>query len=208
MRPFFCWAGVAAIWQPSRCRPERRRIRVKCARKKESGSFLKKRTKKLLSFCTLCRRSARQQAKVFCFFFSKKKSLSSVPSLPLKLRLRPRRVPRVTHRHIIRVRAQHAAGCALAMLGRSRLCSARWRACARSQGQTAGQRGDQAQTQHRKSSFLQKNGRRQITSGGHQGQADWFRSVACSSGTPRGPECHTHSDRYWCWCRSRKAAAC
>jgi uncharacterized lipoprotein YmbA len=46
-------------------------------KQEERCSFLKKRTKKLLSLCARCRRVAPQQSKVFCFFFSKKKSLSS-----------------------------------------------------------------------------------------------------------------------------------
>jgi putative hydroxymethylpyrimidine transport system substrate-binding protein len=41
---------------------------------KEECSFLKKRTKKLLSLCARFRRIAPQQSKVFCFFFSKKKA--------------------------------------------------------------------------------------------------------------------------------------
>jgi hypothetical protein len=53
-------------------------------RKEESSSFLKKRSKKLLSiaaapdwpFWTAC---WTQLAKVFCFFFSKKKFFSSLP---------------------------------------------------------------------------------------------------------------------------------
>jgi uncharacterized lipoprotein YmbA len=45
--------------------------------KAERCSFLKKRTKKLLSLGARCRRIAPQQSKVFCFFFSKKKTLSS-----------------------------------------------------------------------------------------------------------------------------------
>ncbi len=46
-------------------------------KQEERCSFLKKRTKKLLSLCARCRRVAPQQSKVFCFFFSKKKSLSA-----------------------------------------------------------------------------------------------------------------------------------
>ena len=40
--------------------------------KKEESSFLKKRSKKLLSLCVRCRLGARQVSKVFWFFFSKK----------------------------------------------------------------------------------------------------------------------------------------
>jgi peptide/nickel transport system permease protein len=52
---------------------------------KEDSSFLKKRSKKLLSPCARCRRGARQQVKVFCFFFSKKKILPSLACLLLGL---------------------------------------------------------------------------------------------------------------------------
>ncbi len=45
--------------------------------KQESGSFLKKRTKKLLSLgWALSRGRATAEAKAFCFFFSKKKALA------------------------------------------------------------------------------------------------------------------------------------
>jgi NitT/TauT family transport system substrate-binding protein len=46
--------------------------------RKEGCSFLKKRTKKLLTRGVRCRRGAHQQAKVFCCFFSKKKAFLSL----------------------------------------------------------------------------------------------------------------------------------
>jgi hypothetical protein len=42
---------------------------------KERGSFLKKRTKKLLPIAYRCRRVRDSQSKVFCFFSSEKKIL-------------------------------------------------------------------------------------------------------------------------------------
>ena len=59
-----------------RIRPRRRCIMRKSRRlkAKEGCSFLKKRTKKLLPRCVGCRRAPHQQSKVFCFFFSKKKT--------------------------------------------------------------------------------------------------------------------------------------
>jgi len=44
---------------------------------KKDCSFLKKRTKKLLLFCVCCRLGPRSRSKVFCFFFSKKKTFLS-----------------------------------------------------------------------------------------------------------------------------------